>query len=96
MFLSGEVILTKMRIAGIMLTTETRKYYKLRMRSMNIKQIPDDLMQAFKRWCGFHGLTVRADVLHFMKIAAKELGELDKQYQKSFPGHPLGKEKPDQ
>ena len=62
---------------------------------MNVKNIDPKLMEAFRRWCGFHALTLRAGIIFCMQEKAKELEEIDKQYRKAYPDHSLDKEKPD-
>ena len=77
-----------------MLTTEIITEYNPRMLSMNIKDIPDGLMENFHRWCRFHGFTLREGVIHFMEIAAKELQELERHHKKTFPDQFPDKKKP--
>jgi len=77
-----------------MLIKETHMVYNPRMSSMNVKNLDPTLMTTFRRWCGFHSLTLRAGVIFCMEEKAKELEELDRQHRKAFPDHPLDKEKP--
>ena len=50
------------------------------MKSMTIKEIPDDVMARFKAWASYHGLTVKDAVIQVMREKAELMRvENDKQ-----------------